>query len=160
MNLPVGNIVAEGKLSKETILKELPKLMDEKFTGYFLISIDGCTGIEEGLLLLKLGKIIGAVFEYLRFSKELYGDEAAKHFFNACASNKGVFEADELSLHQVDLILAFNDEVQLTRELESRDISKLVPDEYSSVFAEKFLGDSLQTKEVSRYLLLRKIGIV
>jgi len=159
MDLPVGDIKERHLLLKQTdIVKKISELMKKGFSGYAVLTIEGRSGVEEGAAILLQGSIIGAIFEYIKFDRKVFGDSALLHFLNASRADFGVGDIVLLSKQQIELILAFNEKIELGKAVEEKDLHKLAPQEYNPKFAENFLGEELQTKE-SKFDVFKKIGL-
>lgn len=132
--------------------------MNTPFNGYIVITIEGYAGIEEGVFLFKAGNIIGALYEYTNFDIMVYGDFALQQAFNAAAADFAVFDLCELSKQQVDLIVAFNEKIQIQQAIQQKDAGRYFRQKYDSGFAQKTLHEVVK-KEESRYDIFKKIGI-
>jgi len=159
MNIPVGTLKEEGSSLKDTNLPEkLSGLMKESFTGYIALTVEGRSGIEEGLAVLKNGLLVGTIYEYLKFNKSFYGKDALTQFFNSSLAEFGVMDIGQLSKQQVDLIVAFNEKIELEKPVSPQELAKLVPKEYDSKHAEKAVGEELKKKE-SKFDVFKKLGL-
>lgn len=159
MNIPVGEIVEENiALSEVKFEEKLLKLSKEAFTGYLVLTVEGRSGIEEGLLLFKGGLAVGAIYEYVKFKKMFYGDNALEQLLNAVLAEFGVMDIVGLSRQQVDLIIAFNEKVELRKPLSQKEITKIIPKQYQVAVAEKALGKELKKKE-SKFDVFKKLGL-
>ena len=159
MNIPVGEVVEQHKpFSEIAPFKRLEKLLDSDFDGYFVATIEGISGLEEGLLLIKEKKILGAVFDPLRINKQVYGPIALRLVFNLLKAKKGVFDLNKLSRQQIDLIIAFNDRITLLKPVEKQLLSKLEPGSYQGALVSKILELEIKSSS-SRHNLLKKLGL-
>lgn len=159
MNLPVDEIKEQNLSLKDmNIKKKLVSLLEKKFSGYAILTIDGRSGIEEGALLFRDGEAIGAVFEYLRFGRSLFGDAALLHFLNASKAEFGILDIIGLNSQQIELIIAFNEKIELNKPVSAKDLAKIVPDKYNPKFAENELKSELSKKE-SKFDIFKKIGL-
>ena len=117
MNIPVGTIEEQRTaFSKSNPFEKLAGLLKIGFDGYLIATVEGASGLEEGLLLIRGKEITGAVFEALRVNKQLFGTEALRLVFNLLMARKGIFDVNRLSRQQIDLIIAFNAKLVLTCE--------------------------------------------
>lgn len=156
MELPTGRKKLQGiVLAKGNPAARLEELANSGFTGYVPLTILGNSGIEEGSIIFKSGKIRGANFLYPAFGKEFYGTEALKQCFNALAAKKGIFEAIELSEQQVELTLALKEELSV-EGVKASDFKKIIPAGYSKEFSEK-VSKEFAGKE-SKAELFKKLG--
>lgn len=159
MNIPVGEIVEENVSLKEVNLgKKLSGLMNEEFSGYVVLTVEGRSGIEEGLALLKGGTLVGGIYEYIRFGKIIYGDNALAQLLNSGLAEFGVMDVGKLSKQQIELIIAFNERIELKKKLSQKELSSATPKRYNAGAAETELGEELKKKE-SRFDILKRIGI-
>lgn len=159
MDLPVGEFLESGIIVKGNIVKEkVAALLETDFAGYVVITIEGRSGIEEGALLLQQNRAIGAIFDYLRFSKKVLGEEAVAHFFNAAKADFGVMDIISLTKQQIELIIAFNEKIELSRPILQKDLARINLDKYTPKLAEGFLGNDLLKNE-SRFDVFRKVGL-
>ena len=159
MNIPVGEVVEQHKNFTEIApFEKLKQILDSDFDGYFVAVIEGISGLEEGLLLIKEKKIVGAVFDSLRLNKQVYGPLALRLVFNLLKAKKGVFDLNKLSRQQIDLIIAFNDRITLLKPVEKQLLSKLEPNSYQEALVSKILELELESS-ASRHNLLKKLGL-
>ncbi|MBN1941122.1 MAG: DUF2226 domain-containing protein [Candidatus Diapherotrites archaeon] len=159
MDLPVGSILAKNLILKEINLEnKINSFLEKDFRGYLVLTAAGRAGIEEGAILIQKNELIGAVFEYLRFKKRVYGELALRHYFNAAKADFGVMDVVSLSKQQIELIIAFNEKIELAKHLTSKEIAKIVPRAYDAKTAESFLGDELQKQE-SRFDVFKRVGL-
>ncbi len=111
MNLPSGKVFKSSLESASTdFIALLEELKKKRFSGYTAISLKGQGGVEEGTLLFDAGRIIGAAYEYYAYAKEFAGEKAFQRILNASASKSGIIDVVELTVEQVHLALAFNEE--------------------------------------------------
>lgn len=159
MNYPVGELVEQGiALEQFKLLPKLGELNSLDFDGYIVLTIDGIAGIEEGVLFLRKGVAVGAAYEYLKFGKTVFGEEALRRFLNAYKARQGILDVCKLSRQQVDLIIAFDERIALEQRLAAKDLSKLTPKEYNSSLAESALGNLLESRE-SKQALFKRFGL-
>ena len=159
LNLPVGTMRKQAAIVKETDLKkQFTDLMYNGFNGYIVLTIDGYAGIEEGVFLFKNGIITGSLYEYTNFEITIFGDFALQQSFNAAAAEFAVFDICDLSKQQVELIVAFNEKIQLAQQISQRDVARYFKQKFDTSFAEKTLQQVVK-KEVSKYDIFKKIGL-
>ena len=159
MNIPTGEIVEENfSLKGVSLSQKVLTLMEESFTGYLVLTSVGRGGIEEGLVLMREGKAIGAVYEYLKFRKIVYGNIALGLLLNAGMAEHGVMDISKLSRQQAELATAFNEKMALAVEISDSDLAKIIPNEYNPAFAEKAIEKELETKE-SKFDVFKKFGL-
>ncbi|MDZ4256513.1 MAG: hypothetical protein U1C71_02820, partial [archaeon] len=127
MNLPTGVFKAQGQSSRQfDAKKELDILARDTFSGYLILSTLSEIGVDEGALLFRVGQGMGGVFEYHGVSKILYGSESLPHVFNAMAAEHTVIDIVSLSLQQVDLVMAFNGKLALSKPLSKGQFSPFI----------------------------------
>ncbi|HLD58644.1 MAG TPA: DUF2226 domain-containing protein [archaeon] len=159
MDLPFGELMEKNLLLKQSNIREkIVSLLEKQFSGYLVLTVEGISGFEEGAILVHQNNVIGAVFDYLRFDKKLFGEEALPHFFNACRAERGIFDIIALSKQQIELIIAFNEKIELRTRLSSKEMAKAIPEKFNPALAEKFLGSQLFRKE-SKLDVFKKIGL-
>lgn len=136
MNLPVGKVIEQGlDLSELAVRELLESFMGRGFSGYVVNTIAGYSGIEEGMILFRSGVSAGAYFEYFSLGKVFFGDYSLQQVFNSFAAEKGVVDIVGLSIPQVDLITAFNENIRLSVNLDKRSFSKYFTKSYSNDFS-------------------------
>ncbi len=159
MNIPVGEIIEENVPLKETNLSaKISLLMRESFTGYIVLTSEGQNGVEEGLMIIEGGKAIGAIYEYLSFNKAVFGGTALGLLLNSGLATFGVMDVAKLSRQQVELIVAFNDKIEMDAHLSILDLEKIFPKQYNENIADKHIADELKKKE-SKFDLFKKLGL-
>ena len=159
MNIPVGKMMEQNmELSKLNLSETLKGLIAQDFSGYIIITIEGAAGMEEAMLLFREGSINGSVYEYLKFNKQVFGNEAMPRFFNAAAASVGVVDIAELSRQQSELIVAFNEKIEMQQKPEMEKITRMLPKQYSSKYAEQDLAEQLKRKE-TRYEIFKRLGL-
>lgn len=118
MEMPSGEKVETGILLKNFNLeKTFTQLTNSKFSGYLAIAIDNTTGIEEGILLWRDGKITGAQYEYGKFKLLNQGETAFQECVNALHAEKGVLDIFQLTKQQAELITAFNEKIKAEHDI-------------------------------------------
>ena len=159
MNIPVGEIIEENVSLKEVNLgKKLSGLMSKQFTGYVVLTVEGRSGIEEGLGIIKNGILIGGIYEYIRFGKIIYGDTAIAQLLNSGLAEFGVMDIGRLSKQQIELIIAFNERIELKNQLSQKELASATPKKYNAGAAETEFGEELKEKE-SKFDILKRIGL-
>ena len=159
LNIPAGKAIETRlELSKSDFPQRAKKLMDQGFTGYIALTIDGYAGIEEGMLFFRKGSLVASTYHYDKFDMTIFGDFAAKQVLNASKAEFGVVGISELSMPQMELIVAFNEKISLTREISPKDLNKLLPAVYVSDYSQQVLSDVLKSSE-SKYGLFKKLGL-
>lgn len=160
MNVPVGDVLEPGLSLKEQKLdKKFSEILkDNSFTGYVILTTEGRTGIEEGMALIKSGLVIGSIYEHLKFGKSNYGEPALEEMLNSGLADFGVMDIGSLSKQQVDLIIAFNEKIELKTPLSWKELSKMMPKEYNAKVAEKAVGSETIKKE-SKFDVFKKLGL-
>jgi len=159
MNIPIGAVEKEHLDFAETApFSLLKQLMGKGFNGYIVATIEGITGLEEGLLMIRENVVVGAVFDALRVNKQTYGVPAIRLVFNLLKAKKGVFDVNKLSKQQIDLIMAFNEKIKLAKDINVSMISKLEPAAYRPEVVSKELALDLKSKD-NKYHILKRFGL-
>ncbi len=158
MNLPAGKTTRKIDKGKEDFVETIAELMKTSFTGYVVLTIEGYSGIEEGVLFLSNGQLVGASFEYSKFGTSVFGDSAAKQFFNALSAKYAVGDVCELSKQQLELITTFNEKAILEREISEKDLRRLIPKKYTEAYAKQTLGKTLEKQE-SMHSVFKRAGL-
>ena len=159
MNLPRGVLKAQGlNVRQFDSKKELDALSQDTFSGYVILSAFSEWGVDEGALLFRTGQGVGSVFEYHGISKVVYGDASVSHFFNALAAQFGAVDVVELSLQQVDLVLAFNAKLKLERPIPKGGVKSLVRSNYDSKLIQS-ISDQKPEESQSKESLFKKFGL-
>ena len=130
MNFPVGAIVGRGEIPTDFIALA-SDLLEKKFNGYIIQSVKGKV-IEEGALFFRDGRLSACVIECLALKQLFKGKEALNYFLNQ-TKGKGFFQIISLTRSQVDLIEAFDETIML-REINLKDLPKLIPLTYATNF--------------------------
>jgi len=163
MNLPSGNVLKQGLILKENDAKKLVAgLIEEKFSGYVALTIEGFDGLEEGTLLFKRGFGVACIFEYLKFDLTVISDLALAHFFNAAGASFGIIDAVQLSDLQVDMSIAFDEKIKLSTALDKKALDKFSISKFDNSFAEKTLQEAISLKgqkETSKKELFKRFGL-
>lgn len=159
LNLPVGTLKKQAVITREVDLKkQFTSLMYGGSNGYIVLTIEGYAGIEEGIFLIKNGFIVGSLYEYTNFDITLFGDFALQQSFNAAAAEFAVFDFCELTKQQAELIIAFNEKIQLRQPIAQNDVVRYFKQKFDPSFAEKTLQQVVK-KEESKYDIFKKIGL-
>ncbi len=153
MNLPAGKTIENRKkLSETNILEILTNLFKETFTGYLVITTEGKNGISEGLLLFQKGSLKGAIFQNINEEKDVLGEEALTKILNSFASQQGIIDVNELSKQQAELVIAFEEKMQLSKEYSLQELKRKIPKKYEQA--------SEETKEETKLDILKKLGLL
>ena len=131
MNFPVGEVVGSGP-SPFDLAGTMKSLQDKRFNGYIILAVRG-NFIEEGVLFFRDGAVTACVVECLGADKLIKGNDAVLYFANQ-SKGKGFSQVVSLSRSQVDLVLAF-DEKLLLDKIDLKDIPKLIPSAFASMFS-------------------------
>ncbi len=159
MNLPVGEAIEQGiRLPDFDEKATLEMLADKMFSGYVVVTVEGFKGVEEGLLLIKKGAIVGALYEYTKHEITVLGDSALPQAFNAFAAKNGIAEIYSLSNQQVDLVTAFNDKIKTAQEIGKRSLGKYLAKKYDISFAEKTL-EGVVSEHESKKDVFKRLGL-
>ena len=159
MNLPVSEVIEQGtKTIDFNYRKKAEGLMLKEFSGYIVSTTDGFDGIEEGVLILRKGYIVAALYEILNYCITVFGDSSIKHIANSFMNKKGIVDVYGLTNQQVDLVTAFNDKIKLARPITKKEISKTYLDRFSEEFSKELLKEVISSHE-SKESVLKKFGL-
>jgi hypothetical protein len=159
MNFPVGKITEEEiKVNEFDWKKKLNEFEAMHFDGFVVVTIEGVNGIEEGVLFFQKGNAIGSFYEFTKFGLPVKGIKALPMFFNALNAKYGVGEIHKLSVQQLELILAFNEEIKFEKPKNNRDLSKMFSGKFSSIYAKETLSEVLKSIE-SKSEVFKRIGL-
>jgi len=157
MNLPSGTIIEENiPLKTEILMQKIKTVMEEHFSGYIIITCSGITGIEEAIFLIRKGELSAIIVNYDAIEKELIGEQALPHALNLLKAQHGIYDIIALTTQQIDLIIAFNEEIKLKKKYDFRAIQKMLPLKYSEEFSKKLIEkETTKTKEE----LFKELGL-
>lgn len=159
MNIPIGKVETEQKsFVEEKPFDKLKAMVNSGSSGYIVATIEGTTGLEEGLLMVREKEVVGAIFNSLRVNRQLYGVQALRLVLNLFKAKKGVFDVNGLSKQQIDLIIAFNEKVHLSKTIDLALLSKLEPETYRKDLVSEELALDL-TAEDTKHNLLKRMGL-
>ncbi len=154
MNIPIGSVEEQQKtFSEEDPFQKAGSLLKSDFSGYLVATIEGISGLEEGLLLIKDSRVVGAAFSALRINKQLYGLTALRLSLNSLKAKKGVFDVNKLSKQQIDLILAFNEKIAIPKPLDQSMLSRLEPEKYRGELVSEELKVDLKGGDTKQKIL-------
>ncbi|MFH1750659.1 MAG: DUF2226 domain-containing protein [Candidatus Micrarchaeota archaeon] len=158
MNLPPGIPVKTGiDIATIDFAALLRELKEKTFNGYLALTIQGGSGIEEGIVVFDNGKIVASFYEYFKFNKQLFGDLAFQRIVNSAAAIYGVSDIFQLTNDQVQLILAFNEQAICLPS--DADVKKLHTDKFSTLFEEQ-IQEGVATGTKTELLKKFKLGDV
>jgi hypothetical protein len=159
MNLPVSEIVEQGKVTGEFKYKEITESsMEKEFSGYFIVTTDGFDGIEEGVLIFRRGYLVACLYEILNYGITVFGDTALRHALNSFLNPKGIVDIYGLTNQQVDLVAAFNDKIKLKRPVTKREVQRLYPGKFSAEMSKGLLKEVVSKRE-TKESLLKRLGL-
>ena len=158
MNVPVGTPQIKGKpLRSDQIVADVRDMLESNKCGYFCVTIKGETGMEEGLLIIESGNIIGAHYEYMKYGKEYHASEALKRVLNAFFADKGIYDSFVLTTQQIELLKIFNEDLLLLESVSKRSFDGMIPVGFSHEFEKEVISEF--TKEPEREEILKKRGL-
>lgn len=159
LNYPVGETVEEAlELSKIDPKEFVGRLLSSSFAGYMVVTIEGFSGIEEGVLFFRDNLLVGAAFSYDHYDLGVFGDVALESFFNALASKRGIVDVYRLTKQQLDLILALDERTAVARPIGKEGIDKKLRAKYDSFFGRQAL-QGMQKVVRPASDLIKKIGL-
>lgn len=138
LNFPVGDLVQKLVPVSDFGLNRVLELQKGAFSGYAVATIEGVTGIEEGVLFFLDGKVVGSAYTLDNADIVSFGNVALPLFFNCLAAPFGVVDVVSLSRQQIELILALEEKIQAEEsrqglrslwnsKYDSSKVSKLLP---------------------------------
>jgi len=156
MKIPTGEPVERGtKVPKTSPRNIIEGLMKDKFTGYNAITIHGETGLEEGVIIYKNGKIIGSEYSYFKYNKKYMSKEALERSLNALKSRNGVIDTYKLTSHQIQLTKTMNEEAMLSEPVGKEELE--IPSTFTTKYEEGLMEK--RTKKLTKEELLKKYGL-
>jgi hypothetical protein len=159
MNLPVGAVKEKGiALPSFRVKEKFIALMNESFTGYAVLTLEGFQGIEEGVTFFKKGSLVAVIYEYAKQDAVFYGDLAIAQLWNGYGAQYGIIDIYTLTAQQFDLVSAFNEKILLSTPLNNDELNKLDIAPYNQDVGEKAL-EGFGNKEESQYDVLKKFGL-
>lgn len=157
MKIPTGEPVERGtKIPKISPRHTIESLMKDKFTGYSAITIHGRTGLEEGIMIYKDGKIIGSEYMYFKYNKRYKSKEALMRSLNALNSRNGIIDTFKLTSHQIQLTKTMNEEAILFESIGKEELE--IPSSFTTGYEEELIEK--KTKELTKEELLKKYGLI
>lgn len=156
MKIPTGEPVERSiEIPKINPRHTIESLMDDGFTGYSTLTIHGETGLEEGIIVYKNGKIIGSEYAYFKYSKRFKSEKALERTLNAFNSRNGIMDTYKLTSHQIQLFKTMNEESILQEPIDKEKL------ELSSSFTTKYEEELMKkkTKKLTREQLMKKYGL-
>jgi hypothetical protein len=111
LNFPVGETTEFLIPLSQFGLARLLEYQSRRFSGYVVATIDGYSGIEEGLLFLSDGRVAGCAYSLDAPDVTVFGRTALPFFLNALLAPVGVADVYALSRQQLELILALDEKI-------------------------------------------------
>lgn len=158
MNIPLGKVIESGRGIKEIAIKlKLRNLKLRSFTGYISIAIKG-ESVQDGTLLMEKGRIVGAVYDYLKFERTFFGKNAFILTLNALASPIGIVDIFELGENEFSTIKTQLKEAFLKEPIDLTDttINQLIPEKFREDYEQQV---KVTISSVNREALLSKFGL-
>ena len=159
MDLPLGTSLRAGlKTSESNMFQIMIQMISKGFTGYLICTIEGFNGLEQGVLMFKKGRILGAYYEFISHSVEVSGNPAVRLVLNSFLAKKGIIDINALTTQQIDLITAFQEKIMVNEEIDTKKLNKLYPKEYNYELAREYV--KTQADESTRLDLFRQRGLL
>ncbi|MFH1588931.1 MAG: DUF2226 domain-containing protein [Candidatus Diapherotrites archaeon] len=159
MNFPVGKITDEEiKVNEFDWKKKLAEFESAQFNGFIVVTIEGVNGLEEGVLFFQKGNAVASFYEFTKFGLPVKGKKSLEMFFNALNAEYGIGEIHKLSTQQMELILAFNEDIKFDKPKNKRELMGLFTDRFSSIYARETLSEVLESIE-SKSEVFKRIGL-
>ena len=154
MNIPLGT-----PLHKKVVLKEgdttlrLKSFMESIRDGYMCVTIKGQRGVEEGVLVVEKGNIIGAHYEYLSLGNKYIASNAVPRVLNALLAEHGIYDIFTLTTQQMELLKIFNEDLLLLEHISVKRLETMLPTTFSYKYENQVLEEA---KPADRDELLKK----
>jgi len=157
LNLPGGSPIEVGlPISKVDIVDTLKNFYKVQATGYFAVTIQGYDGLEDGALFLNEGVPVAAIYEYMKYKKYYYGDDALVRIFNACNAREGILDVYSLTPVQISMILKAK-ELHFDKARSKEGFKKFIVSTYSEKYAIQAISPSENTP--NKFGILKKYGL-
>ncbi len=159
MNIPLGTpFISVKELTTDVVVKDIANFMDAKRTGYFCIMTKGSTGMEEGLLVVESGNIVGVHYEYLRYGMQYTAGEALKRVANSVYATHGVYDAFELTNQQLELLKIFNEGILLLESVPLRSFEGSIPVKFAQEYEDAIVKEATSEQDRTDVLKDTRIG--
>ena len=136
-----------GKELSEELVSDVISFMDAAKTGYFCVTTEGKKGIEDGLLVIESGTVIGAHYEYLAFGTEHVAGDALKRVLNSFLAEKGIYDSYTLTSQQLELLKIFNENILLLEHIPLRSLEGMVPASFSPELEQQEFASKPEARE-------------
>ncbi|MFH1255727.1 MAG: DUF2226 domain-containing protein [Candidatus Diapherotrites archaeon] len=159
VSFPQGQLLSQALNIKAIKPRQkIEELLGKGFSGYLVLTIEGFDGLEEGVIILRNGSVVGAVYEYSKYGVVVEGPPALQQFFNALGAAVGVMDVVALSQQQTELVMAFHEKMALSRPHAKKDLISFYTQEYSPYFAQNILSTIVKRVE-SKHEVFKKLGL-
>jgi hypothetical protein len=144
----VGTQKIKGKrLESRSVTSDLKSFMEERDSGYFCVTVRGNHGLQEALMIVENGLLIGAHFEYLKFGKTFDADDALKRGLNSFFAPQGIYDSYELSVQQMELLKIFNEDMLFLEPKSIQTLEGMIPISYSTHFEAEVASQTEKNQE-------------
>ncbi|MBS3061837.1 MAG: hypothetical protein J4215_04625 [Candidatus Diapherotrites archaeon] len=159
LNFPVGDAVVHLAPLSQFDAERVFELQKQKFSGYLVATIEGASGVEEGLLFLLEGKVVACAYSLDAFDIISYAQTGLQLFFNALAAPNGIVDVYGLSRQQVELILALEEKIGV--EDPGSGLRSLVAKRYSAELVQKLIPKESRpaAADSRKFEVLKKIEL-
>ena len=147
MNIPLGTQEIAGKEVSEELISDVTSFMDSAKTGYFCITTEGANGIEDGLLVIETGNVVGAHYTYLALGKEHVAGDALKRVLNSFLAKKGIYDCYTLTSQQLELLKIFNENILLLEHIPLRSLEGMIPASFSPELEKQEFASKPEARE-------------
>lgn len=159
MDLPLGTSLRSGIKTGETdLLQVLVNMITKGFSGYVISTVEGTSGIEQGMLLFKKGEVNGAYYEFISQGIEVSGDSAVRLVLNSFLAKNGVIDINALTIQQIDLITAFQEKMLISENINTKKLNKIYPEKFDQKLTEKYTKK--ESSETSRFEIFKQAGLL
>jgi len=155
MTIAVGKPEELGKalvkINAKSLIGDLTK---PDFNGYICVTISGKTGVEEGLMFFKKGRLKISNYEYFKYNTKYIKKEGLERCLNSLIAKTGVVDKFSATEEQTKLIETLKEE-----EVFADDTKIKLPNEFSYQYEDEEIKKHIKEKGVSREDILRRFGI-
>lgn len=137
LNYPVGELLDQGLELAGSLQSAsfVSKFFGSSFVGYVVVTLEGFSGLEEGVLFFREGFAVGAAYSFDAYDVAIFGDQAMSAFLNALSAQRAVADSVHLTKQQVDLVLALDQRTAVSRPWSGDGLEKKIPVAYNPAFA-------------------------
>ncbi len=148
MKIPVGKCsIKNRKIEGDSAIQDLLQVLSKEKTGYMTITLKGRTGMEEGIVVIEKGRVIGAHYDYLNYESDYVAEKALKRCLNALDAEQGIYEIYTVSGEQCELMKVFNEDFLLLEPRSKERTDASIPMSFSYEYEENEVEEAEKTRE-------------